>query len=791
MPLGRSQRLHRSETAESKLRRWQRSRYLLFSFLAILVIAKVQYGNLLHLIATSGGGNALVSDWRILSRLEWKIPQDALLLSSTRTSSSSGNSPLFLPRPNVQVPGQAFQSPACSSRRHHDNDKCQQVQCQTHGRPETIQVLDDSNAIASATVQVAAESCKTLWIVAMSEGPLSSSCNNTNTESGVGYGYKSHYAAALQSARQHASDTLQPVLILGRGDIDIDSNANTNTNIDNTKLSPFEQWAEAQGVIVKQVQQLSFQAMVDKGLPNVSRETRVGLFLPFDIPIILQQYNLLQQPGICHKYILYTDSDVMFVNPFTQQDINSVQQGMDQGNKILSYGRDSKISRPRPVNTGVVFMDVEGFAKEVPKMLEFAARQPAFPEHDQAILYQYYANRKFLFSQVDLLPIYMHWKIYWKLDPSILSDIKIVHFHGPKPGAGVKEMADCDIDSLEAMPERYRDFFQASICCDDGKTANSILQLYQAWQPKNTAAFCSGTTETLLEPDNPTANQQSVVESQSQLHLQSKLQSNLQLHAYAPLQPNEGNKPIVSFIIPSKLDRSTLERTLRSLLQQTNSNWEAIVGIDVTITKSNETIQQSIGFPQDPRIHFRNVATKVKFRGRKANGSALVRNEIILNFATADWVAFVDDDDALSPYYVEMLKESVSGGGTSSSTNDIKREDDVIIFRMQGFPEPKSVLPPQHLKELGIGDFGISFAVRRSLFQDKGVVFIPHPSEDYFYVKNANDQGAVIGLSSCNMYFIRQEPDPSRPICGMEESGSMKITGEKGILASGGTVPTV
>lgn len=256
----------------------------------------------------------------------------------------------------------------------------------------------------------------------------------------------------------------------------------------------------------------------------------------------------------------------------------------------------------------------------------------------------------------------------------------------------------------------------------------------------------------------------------------------------------DATKPLVSFIIPSKLNRSTLERTLQSLLSQTNEHWEAIVGIDVTTIRGGgrkterEILAGASGFPQDPRIQYCIVHTKETFRGRKGNGSALVRNQIILNFATADWVAFVDDDDSLSPFYVEMLEDSNHNNNLNHNSYDI------ILFRMQGFPEPTSVLPPYHLQELGIGDFGISFAVRRSLFQEKSMLFVPHPSEDYFYVQNAIHQGgAVMGLSTCNLYFIRQGPNPSRPICNMEDdtTKSIRLTGKNGILATGGTVPTI
>jgi len=318
----------------------------------------------------------------------------------------------------------------------------------------------------------------------------------------------------------------------------------------------------------------------------------------------------------------------------------------------------------------------------------------------------------------------MHWKICWNLHPSHLADLKIVHFHGPKPGSGVEDMAQCNLDAMEQTPERYHEMYKQSVCCDHGKTANTILHLYQSWRPQNTEAFCGSSTfiekavmACFVSRTEPTQTNNNAISptNQQSTHIVK-------------------HKPIVLFVIPSKLDRSTLERTLQSLLRQTDENWECIVGIDMTSLgnkSETELLAAANGFPPDPRIHYQVVHVKEKFRGRKINGSGLVRNQIILDFATSDWVAFVDDDDTLSPYYVEMLAESLANN---------KNSYDIVLFRMQGFPEPRSMLPPKHLQELGIGDFGISFAVRRSLYQDKGILFVPHPSEDYFYVKNAVEQ---------------------------------------------------
>ena len=222
--------------------------------------------------------------------------------------------------------------------------------------------------------------------------------------------------------------------------------------------------------------------------------------------------------------------------------------------------------------------------------------------------------------------------------------------------------------------------------------------------------------------------------------------------------------PLVSFIIPSRLSRlELLNRTLESLQNQTVSNWEAIIGVDVEMTQSEETIHlaDQVRGRDDIRIKYHNIHTGTLDRGRHHNGSGGVRNQIIMQYARADWVAFIDDDDTLSPYYVEMLMRS------------IHREPrlDICIFRMQGYPGPTDLLPPPRTYDLHVGQVGISFAVRKSLFVDQGILFVPHQSEDYFYLRDAFDHNAKIRSSTCNMYFIRQYP-PSveeKPICRLED----------------------
>jgi hypothetical protein len=213
---------------------------------------------------------------------------------------------------------------------------------------------------------------------------------------------------------------------------------------------------------------------------------------------------------------------------------------------------------------------------------------------------------------------------------------------------------------------------------------------------------------------------------------------------------------IISFIIPSTLSRATLNRTIESLQNQTRSNWEAIVGVDLAISNLTEkqVASGSLIFIQDRRVRYVPISTVGTNRGEKSNGAGEVRNQMIRNYATAKWVAFVDDDDTLSPDYIKHWE---TGRQHDQSA-------DVIIFRME--IDRKGIVPPLvHGSIASKNNVGISFAVRKELFVRKqnGIAFVPHRAEDYNFLKLAQTCNATILISTdCVTYFVRQQPRISR-----------------------------
>ena len=234
---------------------------------------------------------------------------------------------------------------------------------------------------------------------------------------------------------------------------------------------------------------------------------------------------------------------------------------------------------------------------------------------------------------------------------------------------------------------------------------------------------------------------------------------------------DDANKPLVSFIIPSTLTRETLNRTIESLKRQSIPRWEAIVGVDTRTSKLpnlDESIAEAYQYYDDPRIRVVPITTPSSDRGEGAtrNGAGGVRNLIIQEHALADWVAFCDDDDTLSPYYIDYLLQGL---------HQISKPD-ILIFRMHdsGYVGQfwRGYLPPlEHGPVASHETVGISFAVRRSIMMrdsttttntTKGenmfIEFEPHIAEDFLFLQKAQTMGFTIAQTCCTGYHVRSSP---------------------------------
>lgn len=92
------------------------------------------------------------------------------------------------------------------------------------------------------------------------------------------------------------------------------------------------------------------------------------------------------------------------------------------------------------------------------------------------------------------------------------------------------------------------------------------------------------------------------------------------------------NRPKVSIVIPTYNRADLLKEALESVVNQTESDWEALV---IDNNSSDNTVETVAQF-NDPRIQLHNIEERVVIATSRNLGIKLAR---------ADWVAFLDSDD--------------------------------------------------------------------------------------------------------------------------------------------------
>ncbi len=176
---------------------------------------------------------------------------------------------------------------------------------------------------------------------------------------------------------------------------------------------------------------LSFHAQLERArqrlLPDLPRwmDTAAGAFLRLDIPRI----------EFVDEFVLYTDCDVMFLqNP----DLGDFRPGIfAAASQFDLYGHDMRHASKQnyaELNSGVMLMNVERIRKDLPALLDLTCDMlHTIRGYDQGALEQFYMGQ-----WTPLSPKY-NWKPYW---PGPDPYARIIHFHGPKPVAALKLLAD-------------------------------------------------------------------------------------------------------------------------------------------------------------------------------------------------------------------------------------------------------------------------------------------------------------------------------------------------------------
>lgn len=195
---------------------------------------------------------------------------------------------------------------------------------------------------------------------------------------------------------------------------------------------------------------------------------------------------------------------------------------------------------------------------------------------------------------------------------------------------------------------------------------------------------------------------------------------------------------MISFVIPS-IGRDTLKYSLESLINQTDLNWKCIVGFD---GKTKNDIDKGI-LVDDSRIEYLYLSEKRGESNHHGN-AGLVRNSIIEHIDdSVEWVGFLDDDDTISKFYIEIL-----------NLEKTKGEFDCCVFRMRYDKDNEKVIPPFGMNHLQQNYVGISFCVRKKFVDDHKIKFVNSNSEDFKFLKEIHDRGGRIHISSHVVYNV-------------------------------------
>jgi glycosyltransferase involved in cell wall biosynthesis len=107
----------------------------------------------------------------------------------------------------------------------------------------------------------------------------------------------------------------------------------------------------------------------------------------------------------------------------------------------------------------------------------------------------------------------------------------------------------------------------------------------------------------------------------------------------------EHSQPFFSIIIATYNRSQLLKRALKSLISQTEEDWEAIVVDDESTDDTYIEIST-----------FLKSYTKIKYLKKDHNGEALTKNEGIWSSA-GKYVSFLDSDDEYDPLHLETRKK--------------------------------------------------------------------------------------------------------------------------------------
>lgn len=214
-----------------------------------------------------------------------------------------------------------------------------------------------------------------------------SGVNNHNKESY--YNYIKMYKVAVLTAKS-TNPSIKPILILdGDRDEHIEDLINQGVEVINHKVTFYKELKEH----------------------YKDNTVAFGAFLRVDIPIICQKLDIKD------NCVLYTDNDIMFISDVSELFENKTET-------FMCAGEFTKVGKHWDMNSGVMWLNWKFLLSTYNDFVEFIKNNfKKFNVYDQD------AYKLFYNKLIERLNYRFNYKPYW----GPFSDIKILHFHGPKP----------------------------------------------------------------------------------------------------------------------------------------------------------------------------------------------------------------------------------------------------------------------------------------------------------------------------------------------------------------------
>ena len=198
------------------------------------------------------------------------------------------------------------------------------------------------------------------------------------------------------------------------------------------------------------------------------------------------------------------------------------------------------------------------------------------------------------------------------------------------------------------------------------------------------------------------------------------------------------NSNFITFITPT-IGRHSISQTIQSLRKLKKTNWESIIVFDGV---------PNIYLKQLSSPTFRIFEIPKTGGSSKQNHAGKVRN-YAFPYVRTPWIGFIDDDDTLSPYYIDYVEKEL----------EINEDIEVIIFRM--VYKDMRYLPSEHQNYIQKMQVGISFCFRTSLLEKFPQLKFQNDSfEDFLFLQQCKDLECKMVISPFVAYYVKSNYFP-------------------------------